>query len=80
MFMGNCDKILNLFHFGDYDTTWLAFMKFFHTPAGKAGTRPYSEFYARAANGTLPSYSWVTPRQGVNRTSGDGANDAQTRD
>jgi phospholipase C len=57
------------------DTAWNGFMRFFHTDAGKRGMRPYSEFYARAANGTLPSFSVVAPRQGTNRTSGEGPND-----
>lgn len=42
---------------------------------GKAGMRPYSEFYERAANGTLPSFSFLAPRQGTNQTTGEGPND-----
>ena len=50
-------------------------MRFFHTKEGKAGMRPYSEFYDRAANGTLPSFSFMAPRQGTNATTGQGPND-----
>ena len=57
------------------DTAWNAFMRFFHTKEGKAGMRPYSEFYDRAANGTLPSFSFMAPRQGTNATTGQGPND-----
>ena len=37
--------------------------------------RTYDDFYAMAANGSLPSFSWVLPRQGLNKTTGEGEND-----
>ena len=57
------------------DSCWNSFMHFFHTPEGQAGLRGYDEFYHRAAQGTLPSFSWVLPRQGHNKTTGQGSND-----
>lgn len=27
--------------------------------------RPYTSFLDAAANGTLPNYSWITPRAGI---------------
>jgi len=57
------------------DSAWNDFIDFFNTPEGKAGMRPYDEFFAQARDGTLPHYSWVLPRQGKNKTTGEGAND-----
>lgn len=57
------------------DSAWHDFIKFFHTPAGAKGTRPYSEFFDKAAKGTLPNFSFIFPRQGKNRTTGQGSND-----
>eukprot|EP00300_Choanocystis_sp_HF-7_P040613 c7101_g1_i1.p1 GENE.c7101_g1_i1~~c7101_g1_i1.p1 ORF type:complete len:509 (+),score=98.51 c7101_g1_i1:30-1529(+) len=57
------------------DSAWNSFIEFFETPEGAAGIRPYSEFYNRAAEGTLPTFSLVLPRQGRNATTGEGSND-----
>ena len=57
------------------DSAWNFFVEWFSTPEGAAGVVGYDEFYDRASKGTLPAYSWVLPRQGTNKTSGDGPND-----
>ena len=55
--------------------TLTVFLEYFSTPEGAAGTRSYDEFYDRAAKGTLPAFSFVIPRIGGNKTTGEGSND-----
>ena len=43
-----------------------------HNPAN---TQPMSAFFADAAAGTLPSFSWLNPASGINVTTGVGSND-----
>ena len=57
------------------DTSWVNFIEFFNTADGQAGLETYDSFYHNAAAGTLPSFSWISPRQGSNSTTGDGPND-----
>ena len=38
-------------------------------------TRPLSEFFADAANGNLPTFSWINPSSGINLTTGIASND-----
>ena len=51
------------------------FLEYFSTREGAAGTRNYDEFYDRAAKGTLPAFSFMIPRIGGNKTTGEGSND-----
>lgn len=57
------------------DSAWNYFLEFFNTPPGAQGMSTYDEFYDRAQKGTLPAFSWVLPRQGENKTTGQGSND-----
>ena len=57
------------------DSAWNSFLEFFHTKEGAAGMQPYDTFYDKAAKGTLPSFSWILPRQGRNASTGEGSND-----
>ena len=57
------------------DSTWNYFIEWFNTPRGAAGVQGYDEFYDRAEKGTLPSFSFILPRQGENTTTGAGSND-----
>jgi phospholipase C len=50
-------------------------MGYFHTPQGQAGMKTYDDFYHNAEHGTLPSFSWILPRQGQNTTTKEGPND-----
>jgi hypothetical protein len=55
------------------DTPWELFMeKIANSPKN---LQSMDEFYAAAAQGTLPSFSWINPRSGVNVTTGVGSND-----
>ena len=57
------------------DSAWNSFLEFFHTKEGQAGMLGYDTFYDQARKGTLPSFSWILPRQGHNKTTGQGSND-----
>ena len=57
------------------DSSWNFFLEFFSTAEGANGTRNYDEFYDRAAKGTLPAFSFMIPRIGANKTTGEGSND-----
>ena len=55
------------------DTPWEMFMETIaHHPEH---TRPLSEFFADAANGNLPTFSWINPSSGINLTTGIASND-----
>ena len=55
------------------DTPWELFMtKIAHSPEN---LKPMDSFYQDAAQGTLPSFSWINPRSGINVTTGVGSND-----
>jgi hypothetical protein len=43
-----------------------------HNPQNAASL---GEFFDDAARGTLPSFSWINPRSGINMTTGHGSND-----
>jgi len=53
----------------------VSFIEFFNTPRGARGLETYDAFYEACETGTLPSFSFVFPRQATNETSGDGVND-----
>lgn len=57
------------------DSAWVSFIEWFDTPRGARGLETYDSFYDACETGTLPSFSFVFPRQGTNGTTGDGAND-----
>jgi phospholipase C len=55
------------------DTPWeLILEKVAHSPHN---LHPLDQFYADAKAGTLPSFSWINPRSGMNVTTGVGSND-----
>lgn len=55
------------------DTPWELFLSTLaHSPENIA---PLTELYTDAAAGTLPAYSWVNPRAGMNVSTGHGSND-----
>mmetsp|Transcript_18374 Transcript_18374/g.26761 ORF Transcript_18374/g.26761 Transcript_18374/m.26761 type:complete len:705 (+) Transcript_18374:97-2211(+) len=55
------------------DTPWELFMeKLAHSPHN---LQPMDAFFADAAKGDLPSFSWINPRSGINITTGVGSND-----
>ena len=47
------------------------FMAAFNTPAAKRRTQTMDRFFSDAAQGTLPALTWISPRQGINRTLGN---------
>jgi phospholipase C len=55
------------------DTPWELFMSSIahHTQ----NLRPMETFWSDARDGTLPSFSWINPRAGINITTGVGCND-----
>ena len=55
------------------DTPWELFMEKIATSPDNV--RPLTEFFADAAAGTLPSFSWINPRSGINISTGVGSND-----
>lgn len=55
------------------DTPWEIFVETIaHHPAN---TQPMGTFYADAAAGTLPDFSFINPRSGINVTTGHGSDD-----
>jgi len=55
------------------DTPWeLILEKVAHSPHN---LHPMDAFYKDAERGTLPSFSWINPRSGINITTGVGSND-----
>ena len=55
------------------DTPWELFMESLaHNPQN---LRPLDEFFDAAAAGTLPTFSFINPRAGINITTGVGSND-----
>lgn len=53
------------------DTVVDLFMESFNTAEGKARTQNMDRFFSDAAKGTLPSLTWISPRQGINKTLGN---------
>ena len=55
------------------DTPWeLILEKVAHSPQN---LHPMDQFYKDAEAGTLPTFSWINPRSGINITTGVGSND-----
>ena len=55
------------------DTPWELFMSTIaHNPKNTASME---EFWKDAKEGTLPTYSWINPRSGINMTTGVGSSD-----
>ena len=55
------------------DTPWeLILEKVAHSPDN---LHPLSQFYEDCEKGTLPAFSWINPRSGINITTGVGSND-----
>ena len=46
-----------------------------HVFIRRDAARRYDELYHRAATGTLPNFAFILPRQGTNKTTGEGPND-----
>jgi phospholipase C len=55
------------------DTPWELFME--SLAHNTHNIKPLSQFYDDARDGTLPSFSWINPRSGINTTTGVGSND-----
>lgn len=55
------------------DTLWEMFLESIAKNPDK--TAPLTEFFADAARGTLPNFSYINPRMGINITLGQGSND-----
>ena len=47
------------------------FMASFNSPACKKRTESMDRFFSDAAKGTLPALTWISPRQGINKTLGN---------
>ena len=46
------------------------YMHYFSTEEGAAGLHDMDTFFAQAKEGTLPTLTWITPREGVNASLG----------
>jgi len=52
------------------DSSGEMYMKSFHTAEAKNNTHNMDEFFYDAAHGTLPTLTWIQPREGVNKSMG----------